>query len=319
MKESGARMQDNEKEFYANPIMAEGADPWVIQTGGYYYLCGSDGERCIYLTKAMRPQDFSFQERNLIYQAPEGTEYSHEIWAPELHFAEGRWYIYYAADDGKNENHRMYVLRGGSNELDPMDGIYNFLGKISDVTDRWAIDGTLLSLENQLYFVWSGWEGEENVCQNIYIARMSNPYTISSPRVCISTPDRDWEKVGTPFVNEGPEVLSKGNTIHIIYSASGSWTNDYCLGRLTCEELDVMKPESWKKEGPVFAKSDPVFGPGHGSFIKSPNGSQDYIVYHAAKRDGSGWDRNIRMQSFVWEQDTPVFGRPVPEGTMLEW
>jgi GH43 family beta-xylosidase len=306
-------------ETFTNPIMPEGADPWVIYAGGNYYICGADGDRGLYLMKAPKPHGFNQGQKQLIYQAPEGTEYSHNIWAPELHYLEGCWYVYFAADDGKNENHRMYVLRGGTNGEDPLQGTYTFLGKIADETDRWAIDGTILSLNHMLYFIWSGWEGDENVKQNLYIAKMSNPYTIIGPRVCISTPDREWERHGEPYVNEGPEVLIKGNSVHIIYSASGSWTNDYCLGRLTCKDNDVLNPEAWQKEGPVFAKAGTVFGPGHASFIQSAKEGRDYIIYHAAKRDGSGWDRNIRMQSFTWDEDIPVFGKPVSEGTVLDW
>lgn len=306
-------------EHYTNPIMSEGADPWVVYAGDHYYLCGAGGENALYIIEASKPQDFSLEQRHVIYQATEGTEYSHNLWAPELHFIEGSWYVYFAADDGKNENHRMYVLKGGTNGDNPLEGTYAFLGKIADESDRWAIDGTVFTLGNQLYFIWSGWESYENIKQNIYIAKMSNPFTIIGPRVCISTPDREWEQNGYPLVNEGPEVLMRGNAIHIIYSASGSWTNDYCLGRVTCHNNDVMNPEAWSKEGPVFARTESVFGPGHASFIQSPDKGRDYIIYHAAKRDGSGWDRNIRMQSFTWNEDVPMFGRPVPEGTLLKW
>jgi GH43 family beta-xylosidase len=306
---------------YLNPILDQGADPWMIKTGGSYYLCGSEGDRRIYLTKASSPWTLREGERHLIYEAPEGTDHSHEIWAPELHYVKGRWYVYYAADDGENRNHRMFVLQGGTQEDNPLLGDYRFLGKITDETDRWAIDGTVLNWKDQLYFLWSGWEADMNIMQNIYIAEMANPWTIKGPRVCISTPDRDWEKKiaaedeswvekGIPFVNEGPEVLIKGNTVNIIYSASGSWTDDYCLGRLYCNNEDFLNPSAWFKEGPVFSKTDQVFGPGHASFVKSPDEQQDYIIYHAAVHKGSGWDRNIRMQSFTWKENCPMFGEP---------
>lgn len=301
-------------DTYFNPILDWGADPWMIKAGGFYYLCCSDGDRIISFIKTEKPYELRNGERINIYQAPQGTKHSCEIWAPELHYLCGRWYVYYAADDGRNENHRMYVLGGGNNPYDPLEGEYSYLGKISDDTDRWAIDGTVLEWNGGLYFLWSGWEDCVNEVQNIYIAPMSNPWTIAGKRVMISTPDREWEKHGRPLINEGPEVLISGRTIHVIYSASGSWTNDYCLGRLTCKDGDVLNSASWKKNGPVFAKTDYVFGPGHASFIKSEDKSKDYILYHAAVRDGSGWERNIRMQSFHWEEDYPVFGTPVKEG-----
>ena len=70
-----------------------------------------------------------------------------------------------------------------------------------------------------------------------------------------------------------------------------------------------------KETRPVFQK-DPaigVYGPGHNSFVKSPDGKEDWIVYHGAKFSGAGWNRNVRMQKFDWNKDgTPNFGSPVP-------
>jgi len=46
---------------------------------------------------------------------------------------------------------------------------------------------------------------------------------------------------------------------------------------------------------------------------------EDWIVYHAAKRLGSGWDRNIRMQKFTWDSNgNPDFGTPIPSGVAFE-
>ena len=42
------------------------------------------------------------------------------MWAPELHYINGRFYIYVAmAQNGDNASHRMYVLQGTST-TDPL-------------------------------------------------------------------------------------------------------------------------------------------------------------------------------------------------------
>jgi GH43 family beta-xylosidase len=193
------------------------------------------------------------------------------------------------------------------------------VGRIAAPSDRWAIDATVLVLGKRMFFVWSGWEGERNVRQDIYIAPMSNPWTVSGGRVLISRPEHTWEKVGRPAVNEGPTALQRGGKTFIVYSASGSWTDGYCLGLLEFVGKDPLKTASWRKHrAPVFAPTAGVFGPGHASFTTSPDGREDWIVYHAAKRRGSGWDRNIRMQRFTWDAEgRPHFGRPTPEGARL--
>jgi GH43 family beta-xylosidase len=301
---------------FTNPVVADGADPWVIRYQDVYYYCFATDDR-IWISCSKNLHEIGLAEPKLVWQPPKGNPWSEELWAPELHFLNNKWYIYVAADDGANENHRMYVLE--SDNIDPQ-GHYVLVGKIADSTDCWAIDGTVLEHRGHLYFIWSGWEGKVNVQQNLYIAPMSNPWTISGDRVLISEPEYEWEKVGRPLVNEGPEILKKNDKIHIIYSASGSWTDDYCLGQLTFTGGDILSRASWiKKPEPVFSKTETVFGPGHASFVKSPDGREDWIVYHAAKYKGGGWDRDVRMQKFGWNNDdSPNFGAPVSAGVLLE-
>lgn len=289
-------------------------DPWVFRAGGYYYYCGSDGGR-LWLTKSTTLQNILQQPKTYIFTPSAGTPYSSDLWAPEMHYRSGRWYVYFAADNGNNDNHRMYVLEGGTNVNDPLGGGYIYKSKLSPATDRWAIDGSPFDYNGEQYMVWSGWEGTSNISQFIYIAKMSNPYTIAGDRVEISRPDYTWEKIGNPTVNEGPTPLISGNTVNVIYSASGSWTNDYCLGRISCTNNALMSKPSWSKtSSAVFSKFGNVYGPGHASFVKSPDGIQWWIVYHAANADGSGWDRRVMAQQFSWDGDLPYFGYPIEKG-----
>lgn len=302
--------------YFTNPVVEDGADPWVIQHNGYYYYCFSDNGR-IYISRSGHLQDIGNAVPAPVWTPEEGKEYSKELWAPELHNINGKWYIYVAADNGDNYNHRIYVLEGSSQ--DPQSA-FSLKARLRAPTDKWAIDGTVLTMDDgSLYFIWSGWQGDENVAQNIYIAPMSNPWTITGERVLISRPELPWELHGRPLINEGPEILRHNGRIFIIYSASGSWTDDYCLGELDYGGGGVMKKESWhKKTSPVFKSTENVFGPGHASFTKSPDGKEDWIVYHAAKKKGSGWDRNVRIQKFSWNNDgSPDFGSPVAEGVKI--
>lgn len=301
---------------FANPVVRSGADPWVIRHDGCYYLCQSR-RNAIWVHRSLRLQDIGRGESRRVWSPPAGTAYSKELWAPELHWIRGKWYIYVAADDGDNQNHRMIVLEGSSD--DPQEP-FAFKGKIAAPTDRWAIDGTVLQMpDGRLYFLWSGWEGTVNVAQHLYIAPMSDPWTISGERVRISSPQLEWELHGEPLINEGPEALWNGDKLFIIYSASGSWTDDYCLGQLTWTGGAPLAPTSWvKKPDPVFARTNDVFGPGHCSFVSSRDGVEKWIVYHSAKSPGSGWNRQIDIQRFTWNPDgSPHFGRPVSPGVPM--
>ena len=212
----------------------------------------------------------------------------------------------------------MYVL--GCTGENPTDK-YEMLGKITDKTDKWAIDGTMLQYNGECYFIWSGWEGDENVAQNIYIAHMSDPHTIDSDRVMLSCPDMEWEQLGgMPHINEGPVALVKGKTVHIIYSASGSWSDYYCLGKLTYSgEGDILDKNNWKKaDAPVFSKTDKTFGPGHCSFTTDAE-DRTWVVYHANTVSGSGWrGRHVWIQPVEWAGEDIVFPKTASAGEELE-
>jgi GH43 family beta-xylosidase len=302
------------RDFY-NPLLVNGADPWVFRhTDGRYYLTVTTG-RNVTLIRSDTLTGLAAGERKVVWTPPRRGPTSRNLWAPELHFLRGKWYVYVAADDGDNANHRMYALENPA--ADPFDGAFTLKGKVADPdADRWAIDGTVLELNDRLYFLWSGWEGTKDVRQDLYIAPMSDPWTLSGPRVEIARPTHEWEKRGAPpAVNEGPQVLVRDGTIYLIYSASGSWTDHYCLGLLTASaDADLLKPESWTKHPrPIFESTDEVFGPGHGSFTVSPDGTEHWHLYHAAKFRGAGWNRSVRAQRFTWGDDgMPRFGTPAP-------
>lgn len=302
-------------DFY-NIIMQVGADPYVYKhTDGYYYnvFVNASG---IMIRRSKTITGIDAGERSLAWTPVKGTMYSSNVWAPEMHYLKDndgsyKWYIYFAADNGTNANHRMYVLENASEN--PMTGTWEFKGKITDSTDRWAIDGTVLTVNEKHYFIWSGWEETDGSFQNLYIAEMSDPRTISSQRVLISTPDHDWE-TSPGRINEGPQVNIRGNTINLVYSANGSWTDSYCLGLITANMgEDLMNPGSWvKQDKPIFSSANGVYGPGHHSLTTSPDGSEDWIIYHSARWPGSGWTRNVRAQKFIWNADgTPNLGEPV--------
>jgi GH43 family beta-xylosidase len=297
---------------FFNVIAPDGADPWVFRhADGWYYALVTTGPN-ITLVRSRTISAVGAGEQKVVYIPPSGTK---NLWAPELHGIDQAWYVYFAADNGNNANHRMFVLENRSD--DPWKGKFVLQGKLSIRTaDRWAIDGTVLRIKDRTYFVWSGWEGAADEAQNLYIAPMTNPWTLAGERVLISRPTLDWEeRGGPPSVNEGPQALVRGENLFLVYTAAASWTDHCALGLLKlAPRANPLLPGSWTKSPtPVFASANGVFGPGHCSFTKSPDGREDWIIYHAAKRQGAGWSRLLRAQQFDWNADgTPEFGAPVP-------
>jgi GH43 family beta-xylosidase len=301
---------------FTNPIISDGADPWALYLNGYYYLTDTTGldVKVRTATRLAGTNGIGSVGVGTVFTPP--APYNQDVWAPEMHYLQGKTYIYYAADDGTNAHHRMFAA-----EQVPGTLSFNFKGKVYDATtDRWAIDGTVLEATNgALYFIWSGWPGSTDGLQNLYIAPMSNPWTISGPRVLLATPQLSWES----WIEEGPEVLQRNGKVFVVYAANLSWTDNECLGMLVNTNGNFLNAASWTKQAnPVLqtytGTNGAVYGPGHCGFSQSLDGTEDWIFYHAAKYSGAGWDRNIRMQRFMWGSNGyPNFGQPIPAGVLM--
>jgi GH43 family beta-xylosidase len=318
-------------DYFTNPI-GRGADPWVVKDNGFYYVCqsvGNDDEGSSAIVVRKSSSLTKLGQRKKVWSPPKNAWNSTNIWAPELHRIGNRWYIYYAAgksgppytfqrsgvlesvtDDAQGEYIDRGILKTGVDEND-------FSGVI------WAIDVTVAKIKNQLYGVWSGWDKNEKTQktkQYLYIAKMSDPVTISSERVKISGPEEKWETGGPLDLNEGAQFLFHDKDVFLIYSTRESWTREYRLGQLRLKRgADPMKKENWIKSGPVFAGNKNVLGVGHASFTKSPDDKEWWIFYHSKIDKTPGWKRDLRLQQFFWNKDgNPIFGEPFPAGTKIK-
>ncbi|CAL8072103.1 unnamed protein product [Orchesella dallaii] len=301
---------------FHNPIFSESwPDPYCfIHSDGYYYMPRrEDDRRGIGLFRTRTLSNWRNAEKAVVVRAPEGLM---SLWAPEIHFINGNLYLYYAMDNGDNANHRMYVSRA-LNPSNPMGGWTEAKRLVVPGDDFWAIDATVLQYGNgQLYLIWSGWPTlNAGFPQNIYIARLCDPETICSERVLLAEPIYSWEQNGAALL-EGPQILNNAGRVFLIYSASGSWTADYTLGFMGIDNLaDPLNPNNWWRHNqPVFWRNDEqrVFGVGHASFTTSPDGTENWIVYHAMENFELGWDnRTARIEKFGWNPDnSPAFPRP---------
>ena len=280
-------------------------DPYVIKHNNIYYSCFTKETEAVYISCAETIDGLSDAESKCVYVPDANREYSKQLWAPELHIFDDKCYIYVACSDGDNHNHRMYVLENNSN--DPMDD-YTMHGRITERSDKWAIDGTVMKYNGENYFVWSGWEGDTNVCQNLYIAQMKNPYELATERVMISTPEYDWEKAGatgkeeSPYINEGAFAFAAHGNMYLAYSAAGSWCEDYCIALLKFVGDDPLSPDSWEKSNvPLLSRNDMVKGAGHCSVICE--GDAFHMFLHAWDKD----EENISWETVsMWHADLKI-------------
>lgn len=297
---------------FTNPINS-GPDPWMLYYQGQYYLTTTQG-RSITMWKSPTVGGLKTARPIVLWRDTDPSR-SRGIWAPEFHLFDHRWYMYYTACNASDdETHRTFVLEGEG--PDPT-GPYHYKARLYNPTnDHYAIDPTVFKNEHdgRLYFLWAA-----HPRHVLYIARMANPYTLEGTGTYIPA-----EGFGCDVVREGPEILQRNGKIFLIYSMCGASTPDYKLGMLMAEAgADLLKPGVWKQyPRPVFQSvpAEGIYGPGHNGFFQSPDGTEDWIVYHAKSSTNDTYsDRTTRVQKFTWNADgTPNFGAPLPVTMALD-
>ncbi|MET0209533.1 MAG: glycoside hydrolase family 43 protein [Burkholderiaceae bacterium] len=311
---------------FTNPVLPgqEAGDPWVVFHEGAYYLTATfDPEGGLWIYRSTHLSDWRHAEKRKVWNAEPSGPRSAMIWAPELHRLNGKWYLYFTASDKVDANHRHYVL-----EADHPMGPFRDLGRVHAAHERYSIDGSVLKLaDGKLYWMYAD--------DGLWIAPMSSPSRADGPGVRIAVGEHDWERSwhkregrwepqANNFWIEAPQALQHGGRTFVVYSA-GHTAAVYYLGLLELVGKDPMLPSSWRKTpkpvfGPHEGPDGGVYAPGHCSFTKSPDGKEDWIVYHAKdvyENDATG--RTMRVQRFDWSADgAPVFGEAMPAGKALK-
>ncbi len=303
------------------PWILQRADPFVYRhiDGSYYFTASVPAYDRIVLRRAGTLEELAEAQEVTVWKCHPHGSMSMHIWAPELHFLDGKWYLYFAAGTREDKwKIRPYVLECTGE--DPLTAPWKEHGKMQCAAEdsfsfrSFSLDATIFENKGERYYVWAEKVGVGKQISNLYIAQMETPWRLKTVQVLLTTPDYDWERVGF-WVNEGPAVIRHGGKIFLTYSASETGAA-YCMGMLTAEEdADLLDPLSWKKERWPVLESSPekgIYGPGHNSFTTDSEGN-DIMVYHArTEKDIEGDplynpNRHAMLMRLRWGED----GRPV--------
>ena len=307
---------------YNEPWILQRADPYVYKhtDGKYYFTASVPAYDAIVLRCSDTLAGLAQAEEKVLWTKHESGPMSKHIWAPEIHFLYGKWYIYYAGGEMEAEwEIRPYVLECQGE--DPMTDEWIEKGKMRRAKDdefsfeAFSLDATVFENKGRWYYIWAEKVGVGKQISNLYIAEMENGYTLKTVQVMLTTPDYDWERHGF-WVNEGPGIIKHDGKIYMTYSASETGIQ-YCVGMLSADEdADLLDPKSWTKERyPVLTTTEEkgIYGPGHNSFTKDEEGN-DIIVDHArteAEIVGNPLynpNRHAMLMKIKWSEDNrPIF------------
>jgi GH43 family beta-xylosidase len=301
------------------PLVEQRADPHMVRhSDGYYYFTASVPEYDrIEIRRARTIRELPHASPAVIWRKHETGMLSANIWAPELHHIDGKWYVYFAAARTSETNdglfdHRMFVLENGS--ANPLEGEWEEKGQLRTAWESFSLDATTFEHRGTRYLVWAQKDPAIAGNSNLYIAEMSSPWTLTGRQTMLSKPEYGWESIGFR-VNEGPAYLRKDGRVFLTYSASATDAN-YCLGLLEADEdADLLDAASWRKSAaPVLATDENLglFGPGHNSFTVTEDGRNTLLVFHARTYKEIAGDplydpnRHTFVAELRWTED----GRP---------
>ena len=305
---------------FNQPFIRQRADPFVTKdkSGNYYFTASVPEYDRIVLRRAESLDGLRDAEEVTAWKKHENGKMSIHIWAPELHYIQGKWYIYYAAGDKDNIwDIRPYVLECAGE--DPLTGTWMERGMLEAADaftfQDFSLDMTVFTHEDKLYCVWAEKVSTGKKISNLYIAEMESPLKLKTEQILLSSPDYDWERIDF-WVNEGPAVIMRGGKIYITYSASATG-KCYCMGILSIDAgEDLLDPGNWVKSRYPVLFSDStkgLYGTGHNSFVKSEDGREEIVFYHARQYDEISGDplydpnRHTYRMKVGWKEDRPVF------------
>ena len=330
-------------EMYQNPLPITGiGDPFVLRASdGMYYMYATsadDGFKCWKSADIIHWEDCGY-----CYRADETCWGLKCFWAPECYEIDGKYWLFYSADDRVNPTDELENFCLGLAVSKSPEGPFTDCtgGRPLLKTDYPVIDADLLrddtgapvKDENGLYTIYYSrccykhqvGPYEES---HIYGAKLdlSAAKFVGEPKLLLQ-PDQEWEGWSAPTTGrrwaEGPLTLLHNGKVYMMYSANFYAEKYYAIGYAVADEPlgTFVKYE----KNPVMMHDYPrVSGPGHNSVCWSPDGKEMFIVYHIhTHTDKGGMNRQVCIDRMGFLPDGTIYcdgptttPQPMPSGTL---
>lgn len=265
--------------YYENNLADNAADPFILYADGTYYLYCTGGSRF-----SVRQTDYLSifpTESKVVLELSSLSWARDNGWAPEVYAHGGMYYMIFSAR-GNNDLYAIDIAVSNT-----PDGKFVPLStKPFFAPDYSVIDASLFfDDDGRIYMYYS----KDNSTNTVNGKRTSQTYGIEIKKdfsgvigepVLISTPEQNWElKSGSVLWNEGPVVFKENGIYYLLYSANYYVSEHYAVGYAT-STVPLAKFEKPKNARILCGNGDTVTGPGHCNILRSPDGSELYMVYH---------------------------------------
>jgi Beta-xylosidase len=262
-------------------------DPFILLDNGTYYAYGTHASGGIEVYTSTNLKEWKLQGLAL---NKDDVWADRKFWAPEIYKVNGKFYMYYSADE------HICVATSDS----PL-GPFKQTEQKPMILDEKCIDNSLFIDDNgkpYLFFV------RFNDGNNVWVAELESDLTTIKKETmhpCIHV-SQEWEKVW-PRVNEGPFVIKHKGLYYMSYSANSYESPLYGVGCATASNI----MGTWTKydNNPLLQSPGDLVGVGHNAMFTDKEGRLR-IVYHAHKDKNSIHPRAMYIGYVTFEKSGGV-------------
>lgn len=263
-------------------------DPFILLYNNTYYAYGTNAEDGIevYISDDLNKWE---KEAKLALHKND-TWASRWFWAPEVYHVNGKFYMYFSADE-------HIAVAVSDSPLGP----FKQENKKPMLATEKAIDNSLfIDDDGKAYLFFDRF----NDGLNIWVAELTDDLLsikeeTMHPCIHVSQP---WEEIW-PRVNEGPFVIKRNGLYYMTYSANSYESPFYGVG---CATTDNIMGE-WTKydENPLLQKLGDLVGVGHSATFKDKEGNLR-IVFHAHRNKNNIHPRAMYISDVYFQNENGI-------------
>lgn len=295
---------------YTNPVYSgDMPDPTVINFKGIYYAFGTTGNGRVdgRIFTLLRSTNLVNWEQLGGALTPPSDDPAYQYWAPEVTFANGNFYLYYAR--GRfNPTHFENRVATSTTPEGPYTDTGNVL--VDCHSNSYCIDPfPFRDDDGQWYFFYSAQfphvDGDMHPGSGIVVDRLLDMTNLAGDCHVVVRGKYEWTRAGKGdwHVLEGPCVLKHDGKTYCIYSGNGYTSIHYGLDFVAAD--NPLGPYTGQGDSArvLHDVEGKVRGPGHNDVVVGPDGHTQYVVYHAWNKEMT--KRQMCIDKLVWTESGP--------------
>jgi len=283
---------------YSNPVVAQSLpDPTVIHADdGYFYLYATEDIRNVPIYRSADLVNWTFQGTAFTDSTRPDFEPGGGIWAPDIHYINGQYVLYYAMSVWGGEQTCGIGVATAQNP----QGLFTDRGKLfrsNEIGVQNSIDPFYIEDNGKNYLFWGSFHG-------IYYVELSDD------GLSLKNPDNPQPVQVAGVVFEAACIHKRGN-YYYLFASVGSCCDglnstyrmvvgrsESATGPYISKVGTDMKLNGWS----VFVNSNARFiGNGHCSDIVTDDAGNDWILFHGWDAENPDNGRVLLLNQVKWD------------------